>query len=140
MAWIVLAVVILALALVAAHDLTQHKHAVLRNFPILGHFRYLLEMVGPELRQYIVTANADERPFYRDERRWVYASSKKENNYFGFGTDKDLELSASYLIVKHVAFPLATPHAGEPGYDPAYPIPCAKVLGASRGRKKAFRP
>src|SRR5215475_9595856 len=122
MAWMVLAVVVLALVLVAAHDLTQTQHAVLRNFPIVGHFRYMLEMVGPELRQYIVTNNSEERPFSRDERRWVYASSKQQNNYFGFGTDKDLEQASSYLIVKHVAFPLATPRAGEAGYDSTYAI------------------
>ena len=58
---------------------------------MVGHLRYWLETVGPELRQYIVTANDEERPFSRDQRRWVYASSKLENNYFGFGTDNDLE-------------------------------------------------
>ena len=68
------------LALVAIHDLTQKRHAILRNFPVIGHFRYWLEAIGPELRQYIVTSNDEERPFSRDQRRWVYASSKKENN------------------------------------------------------------
>src|SRR5918997_5933332 len=80
-----------ALAGVAAHDLRQRRHAILRNFPVVGHFRYLLEEVGPELRQYIVTSNDEERPFSRDQRRWVYASSKREINTFGFGTDNDLE-------------------------------------------------
>ena len=68
------------LAAVVIYDVTQRKHALLRNFPIIGHFRYLLEAVGPELRQYIVTGNDEERPFSRDERRWVYASSKRQNN------------------------------------------------------------
>ena len=45
-----------ALGAVAAHDLTQKRHAILRNFPVIGHLRYLLEAIGPELRQYIVTA------------------------------------------------------------------------------------
>ena len=63
---------------IAIWDLTQKKHAILRNFPILGHARYLLEKVGPELRQYIVTSNNEERPFSRDQRRWIYASSKNE--------------------------------------------------------------
>ena len=79
------------LVIVAIHDIVQKRHAVIRNFPIIGHFRYWLEAVGPELRQYIVTGNDEERPFSRDQRRWVYASSKKENNYFGFGTDNDLD-------------------------------------------------
>jgi glutamate synthase (ferredoxin) len=65
-----------ALGAVVAHDLTQKKHAILRNFPVIGHLRFTLERFGPELRQYIVTSNDEERPFSRDQRRWVYASSK----------------------------------------------------------------
>ncbi|MDI1446490.1 FMN-binding glutamate synthase family protein [Polyangium sp. 6x1] len=137
--WIILAVFAVLVIAVAIYDLTQTKHAILRNFPIIGHFRYMLEAVGPELRQYIVTNNDEERPFSRDQRRWIYSSAKKENNYFGFGTDNDLEQSPNYLIVKHAAFPLPELHAGEPGYDPGYRVPCAKVLGAKRNRKKAFR-
>lgn len=138
MLWLL--VILGLLALVALFDLTQRKHAILRNFPVIGHFRYLFEAVGPELRQYIVVSNDEERPFSRDQRRWVYASSKKENNYFGFGTDNDLERSANHLILKHSAFPLPAVHPGEPGYDDGYPLPCAKVMGASRGRARAFRP
>ncbi len=127
------------LFLVALHDIAQKKHAVLRNFPIIGHFRYWLEMVGPELRQYIVTGNDEERPFSRDQRRWVYASSKKENNYFGFGSDNDPN-QPGYILVRHSAFPLHAPHEGEPGYDPTYSVPSVRVLGGFRGRKHAFRP
>jgi glutamate synthase (ferredoxin) len=130
----------LALAVGVIFDLTQKKHAILRNFPIIGHFRYFFESVGPELRQYIVTSNNEERPFSRDQRRWIYASSKRENNYFGFGSDNEYELSPNYLIIKHAAFPLNVPHPGEPGYDPQYRLPAGKVLGGKRQRKKAFRP
>src|SRR6476660_4017437 len=58
------------LGAVVARDLFQRKHALLRNFPLIGHARYLVEAVGPELRQYIVAANNEERPFTRDQRRW----------------------------------------------------------------------
>ena len=136
--WYLLVAVAVLIAVVV-YDVTQTRHAILRNFPIIGHFRYWLETIGPELRQYIVTNNNEERPFSRDERSWIYASAKKENNYFGFGTDNDLELSPNYLIIKHAAFPLPELHAGEPGYDANYRVPCAKVLGAKRKRKKAFR-
>ena len=129
-----------AALLLAIFDLVQRKHAILRNFPIIGHFRYWLEAIGPELRQYIVTSNNEERPFSRDQRRWVYASSKRENNYFGFGTDHDLELCHNYLIIKHAAFPIREPQPGELLFDPKYGIPCAKVLGGARRRAKAFRP
>lgn len=128
------------LVLLALWDIFQKKHAILRNFPIVGHFRYLFELVGPELRQYIVTSNNEERPFTRDQRRWVYASAKQQNNYFGFGTDNELDSSPNYLIVKHSAFPLPEPRKGDAGYDPDHKIPCPKVLGGWRGRKHAFRP
>lgn len=128
-----------ALAGVAAHDLLQKRHALLRNFPVIGHGRYLLESIGPELRQYIVTDNNSERPFSRDQRRWVYASSKLQNNYFGFGTDNDVEHTEGYPIIKHRTFseevPASSPHVGE-----ETPLPSAKVLGGPRGRREAFRP
>ncbi|MDH3733364.1 MAG: FMN-binding glutamate synthase family protein [Gemmatimonadota bacterium] len=150
-----LTIVLGVLALTIAHDLLQKRHAILRNFPIIGHFRYWLEAIGPELRQYIVTSNNEERPFSRDQRRWVYASAKKENNYFAFGTDEAIELQPHYIIIKHSAFAPepenGTPRVkGEPKRDfhplnaeklkGDYPIPCAKVLGAKRGRARAFRP
>jgi glutamate synthase domain-containing protein 2 len=137
---VVLFFVIGLLAAVAVYDLLQRKHAILRNFPLIGHFRYWLETVGPELRQYIVTDNNEERPFSRDQRRWVYTSSKRENSYFGFGSDQDMELQPNYLIIKQCAVPLQMPLPGDPAYDPHFAIPCAKVMGAARGRAKAFRP
>ena len=137
--WILTTIVFVVVAVIV-YDLIQRKHAVLRNFPIIGHFRYLFEAVGPELRQYIVTSNNEERPFSRDQRSWIYASSKGQNNYRGFGTDDDLEYAPNYMIIKHSAFPLVTPNPGDAAYDPNYLLPSAKVLGAARGRKKAFRP
>ena len=65
-----------AVAGTVAHDVTQRKHAIIRNFPIAGHLRFFLERFGPELRQYIVTSNDEERPFSRDQRRWIYADRK----------------------------------------------------------------
>jgi glutamate synthase (ferredoxin) len=137
-AWLGIGVAIFLVG-VTIHDLTQKRHAILRNFPIIGHFRYWLEAIGPELRQYIVTGNDEERPFSRDQRRWVYASSKKENNYFAFGTDNDPE-RPGYILIRHSAFPLHTPHPGEPGYDSSYPLAAMRILGGFRGRKHAFRP
>jgi glutamate synthase domain-containing protein 2 len=131
--------VVLVIGLVV-FDLVQKQHAILRNFPVVGHLRYLLERVGPELRQYIVTDNNEERPFSRDERTWVYASSKAQNNNVGFGTDNDLESARNYIIIKHAAFP-AAPRAGEPDRpDLSITLPSPKILGASRGRPRAFRP
>ena len=129
-----------SLAGLTGWDLLQRRHTILRNYPIIGHLRFLLEAVGPELRQYIVTDNDAERPFSRDQRRWVYTSAKSADRYFGFGTDNDLERVHNYPIVKHAAFPVPTPD-DEPNHpDPAVPLPAAKVLGGARGRVKAFRP
>src|SRR4051812_14407964 len=123
----------------AARDLTQKQHAILRNFPIVGHFRYWLETIGPELRQYIVTDNNSERPFSRDQRRWVYASSKLENNYFGFGTDNDVEHTEGYPIIKHRTFSEVPPHS-HPRVGEEVALPSPKVLGGPRDRAKKFRP
>lgn len=139
MIWIITVAVAVVIA-TAIYDLTQRQHSILRTFPILGHFRYWLEAVGPEIRQYIVTDNNEERPFSRDQRRWIYASAKRENNYFGFGSDNEMELQPSYLIIKHYTFPLEVPHPGDPAFDPQFRIPCAKVMGGTRGRPHAFRP
>src|SRR5690554_7779276 len=109
--------VLFFLLLVAVRDIFFNKrHAVSHNFPIIGHFRYMLESVGPELRQYIVTNNAEERPFSRDQRRWVYASAKKQNNYFGFGTGNDMETSPNYLVIKPAVFPYHEPQLGDEDY------------------------
>lgn len=136
----VLGALLLAMVVVAIHDVTQREKAILRNFPLIGHLREWIAALGPPLRQYIVAANDEERPFTRDQRRWVYTSSKKENNYFGFGTDNDLERSPNYIVLRHSSFPLHEPHAGDADYDPEYSLPCAKVIGGARGRAKAFRP
>ncbi|MFM7060100.1 MAG: glutamate synthase-related protein [Actinomycetes bacterium] len=136
--WVwILAVGGAGLVALAVHDLTQRRHTILRNFPLLGHLRYSLERVGPELRQYIVTDNDSERPFSRDERRWVYETAGGAGGIAGFGTDNDLDGAPNYLFVRHVAFPVEPPPDEE---SSGYPLPCAKVLGGARGRRHAFRP
>ncbi len=143
MIWaIVAAAILVGLALWVLYDVLQTQHAVIRNFPIIGHFRYWLESVGPELRQYIVTDNDEERPFSRDQRRWVYASAKEENTAFGFGSDNEMEMAGHYLLLKHAAFPVRpqAPAAGAQDGAERDPLPAAKVLGAPRGRALAFRP
>ncbi|GIJ24769.1 FMN-binding glutamate synthase family protein [Micromonospora lutea] len=128
-----------ALAALAARDLLQREHALKRNFPLLGRARYLLESLGPKLRQYIVAGNNEERPFTRDQRRWVYASAKRQNNYFGFGTDNDLEYTPGYPIIMHRTFGRAVPPS-TPTIGHEVRLPSAKVLGAARRRTHAFRP
>ncbi|MCU7827122.1 FMN-binding glutamate synthase family protein [Kitasatospora sp. DSM 101779] len=125
-----------AVAVLAVRDLVQKRHALLRNFPVVGHARYLLERIGPELRQYIVASNEEERPFSRDQRTWIYASAKEENNYFGFGTEVDVEHVQGHAYLKQRTFAGPLPDV----HDPQALLPSAKVLGGPRGRAKAFRP
>ena len=122
-----------ALGAVAAHDLTQKKHAILRNFPVVGHLRFQLERFGPELRQYIVTSNDEERPFSRDQRRWVYASSKLQNNYFGFGTDNDMENARRVRRDQ-------APHVPRPGRAHRRPRPRAEPAPVGQGAGRTTRP
>ena len=123
-----------AAAVTTVHDLVQTKHAIVRNFPVIGHARFFLERFGPELRQYIVTSNDEERPFSRDQRRWVYASSKLQNNYFGFGTDNDLEGQTGYPIIKQRTFADNAPSTREAHTADDEWLPAVKVLGEARGR------
>ena len=129
-----------AAAGLVAYDLLQRRRAVLRNFPLVGHFRYLLEAFGPELRQYIVTSNNEERPFSRDQRRWIEASSESRTNLFGFGTDDEVEAVDSLIIIKHSPFPAPEPPPGDPAAAPRFEVPAAKTIGAAHGRRHAFRP
>ena len=137
MVWRVLAGILVA---VVVYDLVQRRSSIVRNFPLIGHLRHLLETFGPELRQYIVTSNNEERPFNRDQRRWVYASSKLENNNFGFGSDDEMEQTTGHLIIKPAALGLPEPDPGEPGAAPLFELPALKLLGEARERPLAFRP
>src|SRR5690242_11763609 len=83
--WVWLATVAGATVLVALLRDYFSKDNILRNFPLIGHLRYLLIEIGPELRQYIVAGNREEAPFNREERDWIYRSARGENNTFGFG-------------------------------------------------------
>ncbi len=76
--------------LVGAYDMIQKKHTILRNFPVIGHFRYWLEALGPELRQYFVESSDEGRPINRDSRTYVYERAKRENQSHPFGTELDV--------------------------------------------------
>lgn len=76
------------LVLVGIRDLTQSKHAVLRNYPVLGHIRYFVEMIRPEIRQYLLESDDDEVPFSREDRAIVYQRAKNVEDKRPFGTKK----------------------------------------------------
>ncbi len=131
--------ILVVLALIALRDIFfQRAHTISHNFPIIGHFRYILESIGPELRQYLVANNREELPFNRIERGWIYASAKKENNYEGFGTDRDI-YSHQYIFINNAMIPYKV-KGGHPNASDKTFIPCAKVMGAYNKREKPFRP
>ncbi len=91
---------------VGIYDVVQPRHAVLRNYPVLGHMRYLLESVRPEVQQYFVERNFDGRPFDRDVRTVVYERAKGIYGELSFGTERDLvETGYEYLVHSTVPAP-----------------------------------
>ncbi|HBD19519.1 MAG TPA: FMN-binding glutamate synthase family protein [Arenimonas sp.] len=79
-----------ALSLVGLWDLLQTKQALRRNFPLTAHFRYGLESIGPEIRQYFIESDTDERPFSRQQRAIVYQRAKDVLDKRPFGTQRDV--------------------------------------------------
>ena len=103
--------VLLALAIVGTlaywyiQDITQKKHAVLRNFPIVGHLRYFFENLGEYFRQYFFLGDREEMPFNRATRGWVYRLAKNEGGIIGFGSTYNIH-EAGALIFVNAPFPV----------------------------------
>ncbi|MBC7802257.1 MAG: FMN-binding glutamate synthase family protein [Candidatus Parcubacteria bacterium] len=93
--------VLIALVFVFISDITQKKHGVLRNYPIVGHLRYYFEQLGEYFRQYFFAGDRDEMPFNRSTRGWVYRLSKNEGGVIGFGSTYDLHESGALIFVNH---------------------------------------
>jgi len=130
--------ILVVLAIIAIRDVFfNKKHVISHNFPVVGHIRYMLESIGPELRQYIVANNREELPFNRIERGWIYASAKNQNNYEGFGTDRDITAS-QYVFIRNAMMPYKVASDHPNAADP-YFLACAKVMGAGR-RARPYRP
>ena len=131
--------ILLILILVAFYDIfINREHTIKHNFPVVGHLRYLLESIGPEMRQYFVANNREELPFNRIERGWIYASSKGENNYEGFGTDRNI-YEHQHIFIKNQMIPYQIKDM-HPNHLDKYFLPCAKVMGLYHKRKKPYRP
>ncbi|MFJ1869218.1 FMN-binding glutamate synthase family protein [Streptomyces sp. NPDC088097] len=99
----VLAVPLVLLALVAVYDLVQRRHSILRNYPLLGHLRFALEALRPEIQQYFVERNFDGRPFDRDTRSIVYERAKGTDAEEPFGTEFDLYRPGSEYLTPSMA-------------------------------------
>jgi len=101
-------VVLLPLFALGVRDMNQTRHAVLRNFPLAGHMRYLLELIRPEINQYFVESNLDGRPFSREVRSIVYQRAKQELATLPFGTQKDVT-ATGYEWINHSMYPHNAP-------------------------------
>lgn len=98
-------ILLVPLVLLGFRDYFQTKHAVLRNFPIVGHFRYLFETIRPEIYQYFVESDTEGVPFDRDERSLVYQRAKKVRDTVPFGTKENV-YAVGYEWVNHSLAPL----------------------------------
>ncbi|MEB8342878.1 FMN-binding glutamate synthase family protein [Streptomyces endophyticus] len=97
--WWFAAAPLLALATLGAWDLTQSRHSVLRNYPVLGHLRFVMESLRPEMQQYFVERNYDGRPYDRDVRSIVYERAKQQEAEEPFGTERDVYASGHEFLV-----------------------------------------
>lgn len=131
-------VLIILLVITIRDVFFQKAHTISHNFPIIGHLRYFFESIGPEIRQYFVANNREELPFNRIERGWIYASAKKENNYEGFGTDRDI-YAHQHIFVNNAMMPFKIEKDHPNSIDKSF-LPCAKVIGEFNKRKRPYRP
>lgn len=105
--WIYLFLV--PIVLLGIWDSLQTRHTIRRNFPVVGHFRYLLESIGPELHQYFIENATDGTPIDRTKRTYVYSRAKLEHQVHPFGTELDLT-ETGYAFMAHSMYPVALLH------------------------------
>lgn len=105
--WLLLLVAVSgALFLLGLHDLHQHKHSILRNYPIVGHLRFVLESFRPEIRQYLIESDNDQVPFSREHRGLVYQRAKGVEDKRPFGTIENV-YGSGYAWLTHSATPVS---------------------------------
>ncbi len=98
--WVIFAL----LVAVGIHDLVQTRRAVLRNYPVIGHVRFLLEAIRPEIRQYFLEGDNEAAPFSRSQRSLVYQRAKGESDKRPFGTQLDTS-AVGYEWLAHSLYP-----------------------------------
>ena len=98
--WAVPALLLLALAALGTWDVLQTRHTILRLYPILGHVRFLMEFIRPEIRQYFIESNTEASPFDRETRDLVYERAKGTKGDEPFGTERDVN-AIGYEFLRH---------------------------------------
>jgi glutamate synthase domain-containing protein 2 len=104
---------IVAIVILYIVDVSQTKHAIRRNFPVVGRFRYFFEHMGEFFRQYFFAQDREEMPFNRAERSWVYRAAKGIDTTVAFGSTRDLRPPGTPLFV-NCAYPTLETDAVEP--------------------------
>jgi len=94
----------LVLVLLGARDVWQTQHSVLRNYPVIGHLRFLLEYVRPEIRQYFIESDSEAEPFSRQQRSLVYQRGKGDSDKRPFGTQMNVA-AVGYEWINHSLLP-----------------------------------
>ncbi|MCB1684517.1 MAG: FMN-binding glutamate synthase family protein, partial [Pseudomonadales bacterium] len=94
-----LGVLLVAVIVMYVVDVNQTQHAVRRNFPVIGRFRYLFENLGEFFRQYFFAMDREEMPFNRAERSWVYRAAKGVDATVAFGSTRDLKPAGTVIFV-----------------------------------------
>lgn len=92
------------LTLLGCWDFFQTRHSVLRNYPVIGHVRWMVETIRPEIRQYLLESDTDATPFSREQRSTVYRRAKEEPADHPFGTIKDV-YATDYEFIQHSLMP-----------------------------------
>ena len=130
------------LASLGTHDLLQTQHSLLRNYPVVGHIRFLLEAIRPEIRQYFAESDTDSQPFSRSERTLAFERAKRDIDKFPFGTELDVN-AASFEWINHSIAPrrVATEPfrtmVGGPGCLQPYSISVLNISAMSFGALSA---
>ena len=125
---VILLILFGALALIGTIDLLQTRHAVLRNYPLSAHIRFILEQIRPEIRQYFLESEKDGTPFSRDKRAIVYQRAKRALDKRPFGTQNDV-YSSGYEWLDHSMAP--RPVCKEPFRITVGGPECAKPYSAA---------
>ena len=112
--WWLLEIIFVPLVLLGIYDYFQPKHSILRNYPLAGRLRFLLEGMGPELHQYLVENDTDGHPFDRDTRSVIYERAKNVQDKKPFGTERDVYQSG-YTWLSHSIAP--RPMVADPEND-----------------------
>lgn len=123
---------------VCLYDMLQKEHAVRRNFPLIGNFRYMLEAIRPEIYQYFIESETDGKPFSREQRSVVYQRAKKVRDTVPFGTLRDVyevgyEWANHSILPTHVNAESLRVKVGNKDCQRPYPASLLNISGMSFG-------